>query len=91
MYGGTRLTVTGEGFGTDQSKIEVSVGDHNCVIESISSTQIICLMDSTSPIVKINNQGINPSMSYIQQIIVIVCDLIKWSGDKFGEVAPVKQ
>ncbi|XP_052063691.1 fibrocystin-L-like [Mytilus californianus] len=62
MYGGTRLTLTGQGFSaeTPKDKIAVSIGSHNCGVESVSSSQIVCLIDETAAVIKINNQGVHP-------------------------------
>jgi hypothetical protein len=61
LYGGTRLTLTGQGFSTNTSLTEVKVGNHGCNVESASTTQIVCLLGDTSSVVKIDNQGVHPS------------------------------
>lgn len=61
LYGGTRLTLTGQGFSTNTSLTEVKVGNYGCNVESASTTQIICLLAETSSVVKIDNQGVHPS------------------------------
>lgn len=62
MYGGTRLTLTGQGFSaeTPKDKITVSIGNHNCGVELVSSSRIVCLIDETAAVVKIDNQGVHP-------------------------------
>ena len=41
--GGTTLTLTGTGFGTDMSKVTVTMFDVQCVVQSVSDTEIQCV------------------------------------------------
>jgi hypothetical protein len=40
--GGTTLTITGSGFGTSDSDLNVMVGGVECEVESVMSTEIVC-------------------------------------------------
>merc|ERR1719370_65021 len=58
--GGTRMKLTGSGFG-DCSNIEVKFGERlTCKIEECSNTEITCLTQRKGKIVQINNGGKHP-------------------------------
>lgn len=67
VMGGTRVTITGEGFSTNTTGTKVKVGQYDCAIESVSSTQIVCLIQDTATIHKVDNQGVHP-----RKIVVLV-------------------
>ena len=55
--GGTSLTITGSGFGSDPSKIMVTISDTTvnpkittgqCIIDSASDTQIVCVTSAAT-------------------------------------------
>lgn len=46
LLGGQLLDISGEGFGTEPSLIEVLLGDHPCNVKEMSDTLIRCV---TSP------------------------------------------
>ena len=59
---GGPITLTGSGFGTDSSKVNVTVGTQSCSIQTISNTQITCQLTSgsagTFPVqINLNNIG----------------------------------
>uniref|UniRef100_UPI0037E8D1AF fibrocystin-L-like n=1 Tax=Semicossyphus pulcher TaxID=241346 RepID=UPI0037E8D1AF len=62
--GGTRITITGSGFSTDQSKVKVTIAGSVCDVQSTSNTQIICVTNAqrqsqeTKVRVSIAEQGI---------------------------------
>ena len=60
VMGGTRVTLTVEGFSTNTTGTKVKVGQYDCVIETVSSTQIVCLIQDTAIIHKVDNQGVHP-------------------------------
>ncbi|XP_076438726.1 fibrocystin-L-like isoform X2 [Babylonia areolata] len=57
LYGGTLLTVTGQGFASDASLMEVKVGEHACAVDFSSSTELTCLVDYTGKTHNVTNQG----------------------------------
>jgi hypothetical protein len=61
MFGGTRVTLTGDGFSPNASDISVMVGDTECDVESTDPTQIICVIQSIGNDVVITNQGTHKS------------------------------
>ena len=40
--GGTLLTITGTGFGSDTAQVEASIMGVECVVESVQDTEIVC-------------------------------------------------
>ncbi|XP_057211103.1 fibrocystin-L-like [Triplophysa rosa] len=62
--GGTRLTITGSGFSTNSSKINVTIAGSVCDVQSANETQIICVTkeqpksQETKVRVLIGNRGI---------------------------------
>ena len=57
LQGGTRLTVTGVGFGNDSSLVEVDVGDVICDVESVTDTEIVCLIADSGEVHAVTNLG----------------------------------
>jgi hypothetical protein len=68
VMGGTRLTITGEGFSTNTTGTSVRVGQNECVIESATATQIICLIQDTATVHRVDNQGVHP-----RKIFTVYC------------------
>ena len=57
LQGGTRLTITGLGFGSNDTEVEVDVGDFMCDVQSLSNTQIVCQIEEAARIHTVTNQG----------------------------------
>ena len=57
LKGGTRLTITGTGFGNVSSRVEVDVGDVRCDVESVTNTKIVCLVTDTGKVHVVTNLG----------------------------------
>lgn len=57
MYGGTLVTIEGEGFGTDDTKVKAAFGEFDCSIKSITDTQIVCMTSSSAATRDVSNQG----------------------------------
>lgn len=51
------LTVTGQGFGTNASLVEVMVGSHACTVDVLSNTELTCQVDYTGTNHTVTNQG----------------------------------
>lgn len=45
---GTSITITGTGFSTTQCENKVLIGSYECPIQSVTSTQIVCVIGSNS-------------------------------------------
>jgi hypothetical protein len=45
VLGGTEITITGGGFGTDKDKLSVEFGERGCQVKSVTDTQILCDTD----------------------------------------------
>lgn len=57
MYGGTVLTVTGQGFGTNSSRVEVTLGGRGCTMDTLTGTELTCTLDYTGTTHAVTNQG----------------------------------
>ncbi|XP_069478237.1 fibrocystin-L-like [Ambystoma mexicanum] len=59
--GGTRLTITGSGFSSDLGSVNVTIAGTVCDVQSVASTQVICITNGHSPSghvkVKVNIEG----------------------------------
>ncbi|KAL3885610.1 hypothetical protein ACJMK2_025660 [Sinanodonta woodiana] len=84
VLGGTKLTVTGSGFGEDSSDVEITIGDHVCDVEITKSTQVICQIPDTAKVHQITNQGTDPDFgegyafkpNYVE---VQTGDIVQWT------------
>ena len=65
LQGGTRLTITGRGFGTNDTEVEVDVGDFICDVQSLSNTQIVCQIEEAARVHTITNQGTHKGICHI--------------------------
>jgi hypothetical protein len=45
IYGGTKITITGENFSNDPLDNPVKIGDNYCYVETSTATQITCKTD----------------------------------------------
>ncbi|XP_048254094.1 fibrocystin-L-like [Haliotis rufescens] len=82
LYGGTRVTITGEGF-LDSNTL-VSFGPHACVPDVINSTQIVCTIQDTGVVHEVKNTGTHTHFGYgyawnPSSVEVNVGDSVKWS------------
>nr|XP_014351910.1 PREDICTED: fibrocystin-L [Latimeria chalumnae] len=63
--GGTKLTITGSGFSSNSTDINVTVAQAPCTVQSANSTHIICITSAQTPSqetkvrVNIENKGIS--------------------------------
>lgn len=62
LVGGSELTITGTGFGIDESVVSVTIGRKECAITSFSYMQIICEISDAGEVHKVTNNGIDPGM-----------------------------
>ena len=47
LYGGTDLLIMGEGFSSNSSEMEITLGPHTCDITSVTNNQIECRIADT--------------------------------------------
>lgn len=79
MYGGTLLTITGQGFGTEAQIVEVMVGSHVCMVESVSDTKIQCRVEYTGAQVTVTNQGTRKG-EFSLSVIAACTFMMPWSA-----------
>lgn len=60
LLGGTRLTITVSGFGTNASVVDVKVGDIGCDVSFVSNTQIFCEIGNAATTHEVTNKGSDP-------------------------------
>ena len=81
--GGTKVKVTGSGFG-DCSDVAVKFGDaFDCMVESCSDTEIVCVTKKVSSVHQISNGGRHPSYGpgYVwspKEITIQPGDMVDW-------------
>lgn len=86
LYGGTLLTVTGQGFGTNTSLVEVMVGSHACTVDVLSNTELTCRVDYTGTTHTVTNQGTHKGtllLWHFSDQNSIMCErslLIQWTA-----------
>ena len=84
--GGTRVTIQGQGFGTDQSAVSVSIGGSECIIAAFSSTSIECVTEARKPSIKtqvevsIGDNGIAQQTSADFEYIDVWSSQFSWGG-----------
>ncbi|CAL1525941.1 unnamed protein product, partial [Lymnaea stagnalis] len=83
LYGGTDLFITGRGFSTNTSVMNVSVGPHKCDISEISQTSIKCRIANTGKRIDISATGVHKvyGRGYAwdkDPITIAVGDYITW-------------
>ncbi|XP_052286416.1 fibrocystin-L-like [Dreissena polymorpha] len=86
IQGGTTLTITGSGFGTNDSLIEVNVGDLQCDVTSVTNTQVLCDIEQGGSIHRITNKGTSPAFGVFYAfdepfITIQVGDFVHWSWE----------
>lgn len=57
LLGGTKLTITGSGFGTNDTLVDVSVGDVECKVETVTDTKIVCEIADAAKTHQVTNKG----------------------------------
>ncbi|GFS10808.1 polycystic kidney and hepatic disease-like 1 [Elysia marginata] len=64
LYGGTDLLIIGEGFSSNSSEMEVSLGPHACDITSVTNNQIECRIADTGVTHLISATGTHKNYGY---------------------------
>ena len=57
LAGGSLVTITGDGFGTSLTQTNISFGDVNCEVQSVSDTKVECVTRAHYEVIKVDNQG----------------------------------
>ena len=78
VFGGQTVEITGNGFGTDTSAVDVSFGHCNCSVNDTTDTMITCTTESTAMVHYVNNSGLVLKCAYI---ISPTCINPLWGGD----------
>ena len=60
LYGGTDLTITGEGFSTNTSLMSVFLGPHICDVTEATSNQLKCRIADTGITHYVSDTGRHP-------------------------------
>ncbi|XP_053372863.1 fibrocystin-L-like [Mercenaria mercenaria] len=86
ILGGTKLTVTGTGFGTNATLVDVNVGDVECEIDTVTDTQIVCDITNAATTHSVTNKGTSQEFgvfyAYDESYIKINAgDSISWSWE----------
>lgn len=58
LYGGTDVTLEGQGFGTNASQVQVLVGKV-CAVQEVTDTRIKCRVGYTGNTFVVTNQGVH--------------------------------
>lgn len=66
IHGGTAITLSGYGFGTDTSNVEVTVGSGSCEINEVAMGTLKC----TTPA---HQQGAVNVVVCVKNILYIIC------------------
>lgn len=59
LMGGTKLTITGEGYSSNISDIEVSIGGVWCEVTTAAEHELQCTLESNQKTFTVTNQGIH--------------------------------
>ena len=62
LFGGTVLTITGSGFGSNISNINISVSKTKCDVINVTNSVIICQLAFPSNTHFVTNKGVDPGM-----------------------------
>jgi hypothetical protein len=80
LRGGTELTVTGQGFSTVSSQNKVRVGNHDCDVQSSTSTELKCVIADTGKLHYVTNDGVHPGrrsldfcLWHVLEIKILLC------------------
>ena len=59
------MEITGSGFGTDPSVVNVTFGQSVCSVSDATDTMITCTTESTATVHYVNNSGLVPQCMHI--------------------------
>ena len=69
IYGGSIITLTGQGFSTNNSLNNIRFGDAICKAVSSSYGSVVCEMEWTGKTHRVENTGSHPSESLALAVI----------------------
>ncbi|XP_021357928.1 fibrocystin-L-like [Mizuhopecten yessoensis] len=83
VFGGTRLTLTGDGF---TPSVRVKVGTKNCEVITSTENRIICQIERIRTVHRVNNHGNHPDFGKYyywnpQHVKILVGDIVRWDWD----------
>ena len=65
LEGGSKVIITGAGFGSDPSEVSIEFDDNiSCEVESLTDTQIECVVDVQPAVVSVDTNGRHESKQY---------------------------
>ncbi|XP_052805044.1 fibrocystin-L-like isoform X2 [Mya arenaria] len=81
--GGSILTITGVGFGTNESLVDVNFGDIDCEVDTVTDTQIVCETSTATKTHIVTNKGTDPAFGVFYAfdrpyLIVQEGDFVHW-------------
>ncbi|XP_074659740.1 fibrocystin-L-like [Tubulanus polymorphus] len=83
LFGGTKFTITGEGFSNNAAENEVKMGEVPCIVDTSTSTSLTCQLAHPSKTHHVDNMGEHPVhgtgfMWSPQTLQVKVTDTVRW-------------
>lgn len=69
------MEITGSGFGTDPSVVNVFFGQGVCSVSDATDTTITCTTESTATVHYVNNSGLVPQYMYLQCLLPRLKDI----------------
>lgn len=86
VLGGTQLTITGSGFGTNASIVDVNIGSVDCAVSGVSNTEIVCDISQAGFTHHITNKGIDPAFGVYYAfdkpyITIQEGDFVQWTWE----------
>lgn len=82
-FGGCRLTITGRGFNTDCSKVDINFGPASCIVSSCTATSVECTLEYAAAVHRVTNNGLHPKygeqFAWDPRVIEIMAgDMVYW-------------
>uniref|UniRef100_A0A8C4T925 PKHD1 like 1 n=1 Tax=Erpetoichthys calabaricus TaxID=27687 RepID=A0A8C4T925_ERPCA len=80
VYGGTKLTLTGSGFGTNPDDIQVLLGQRGCSVTDVTQDQLECVVQAPGKVYTVTNLG-SDLVGYAwapSSLDVFVGDKVQW-------------
>ncbi|XP_028646739.2 fibrocystin-L-like [Erpetoichthys calabaricus] len=83
LYGGTKLTLTGSGFGTNPDDIQVLLGQQGCNVTDVAQDRLECVVQAPGKVYTVTNLGtdIVRGVGYAwapSSLEVFVGDTVQW-------------
>ncbi|MBN3294524.1 PKHL1 protein, partial [Polypterus senegalus] len=83
LYGGTKLTLTGSGFGTNPDDIQVLLGQRGCSVTAMAQDRLECVVQAPGKVYTVTNLGTDQvrGIGYAwapSSLEVFVGDKVQW-------------